>query len=316
MVESLLAILYTVLLYAFLVWVLLFAIQLSDLFANLLDLRGAHDFRLRNREATRRVTEYIWSIPVGLTLFLGFFLGIEYAGHLLFDLGYVRDGIIAASVLLFVAFGAGIAIIYLLSRSQKPSYATLRATLQDEGIHRLTRSQIEALRAQLVLIDSTQRHIRLGIGDSARMRRTRAELKGISDRFRAVPPSGLRAMNEIGWPYAWAYLWRGNFLRVVPPLLALVIFIFSIVVIVIEGSWISWWLPTSLLVAFVVSSLLALVTARASLASKAAWHAVYLKQRTEVEDILIELEKASRKGVNGLGDRVSRALQILREQQQ
>jgi hypothetical protein len=43
---------------------------------------------------------------------------------------------------------------------------------------------------------------------------------------------------------------------------------------------------------------------------------VYLKQRSEVEDLLIELEKSSRKGVAGLGDRVTRALQILREQQE
>ena len=64
MVESLHAVLFTILLYVFLVWVLLFAIQLSDLFANLLDLRGAHDNRLQNRQATRRVTEFFWSIPV------------------------------------------------------------------------------------------------------------------------------------------------------------------------------------------------------------------------------------------------------------
>jgi hypothetical protein len=315
-VESLLAVLFTILLYTFLIWVLLFAIQLSDLFANLLDLRGAHDYRLQSRQATRRVTEFFWSIPVVFTLVFGFFLGMDYAGRLLFDLGRVRDGLIVVTVLFFIAFGAGIAIVYALSRVQKPSYALLRATLQDDSSQRLTRSQVDSLRTQLEQIDLTQRHIRLGPGDSARMRRTRAELKSIADQFRAVPPSGLRAINHIGWPYAWAYLWRGNILRVVAPLLALAVFIYSIVLVILAEEPTTWWLPVALFVAFVVSSGVALVSARASLASKTAWHAVYLKQRTEVEDLLIELEKSSRKGVNGLGDRVARALQILREQQQ
>jgi len=100
----------------------------------------------------------------------------------------------------------------------------------------------------------------------------------------------------------------------VAPLLSLLAVVLALFIAIVSGR--DWWLPIALLVAFAVSGLLALASARASLASKTAWHAVYLKQRTEVEDILIELERASRKGVAGLGDRVARALQILREQQQ
>ena len=165
-------------------------------------------------------------------------------------------------------------------------------------------------------MDAKQRHIRLGVGDRAGMPRTRLELKDIADRFRAVPPSGLQAVGFIGWSYAWAYLWRGNLLRVCAPIIAFLSFALALVIVIVTKDAASWWLPAALLVAFAVSSALAVVSARASLASKTAWHAVYLKQRTEVEDQLIELEKASRKGVAGLGDRVTRALQILREQQQ
>jgi hypothetical protein len=146
------------------------------------------------------------------------------------------------------------------------------------------------------------------------MPRTRAVLNNLADQFRAVPPGGLQAMNSIGWRYAWAYLWRGNFFRVLGPIVALIAFLLALSIAIVSP--LNWWLPVGLFAAFVVSSLLALTSARASLASKTAWHAVYLKQRTEVEDLLIELEKASRKGVAGLGDRVARALQILREQQQ
>jgi len=313
-VESLLLIASTVVLYAFVVWVLLFALQLSDLFASLVDLRGAHDYRLKNRAARRRVTEYFWSIPVVFTLGLGFALGIDLAGRLLFDESRTRDGLILIAVLLFIAFFAGIGIVFALSRGESNSYAALRENLQEDSAVRLTATQLESFRSQLDDVDKKQRYIRFGVGDRASMPRTRSALNDLADEFRAVPPSGLTAMSAIGWRYAWAYLWRGNFLRVIPPLLSLFAFLLSLFIAIVSP--INWWLPVALLAAFAVSALLALASARASLASKTAWHAVYLKQRTEVEDLLIELEKASRKGVAGLGDRVTRALQILREQQQ
>jgi hypothetical protein len=303
-----------ILLYAFLAWVLLFALQLSDLFASLVDLRGAHDHRTRRRAAQRRVTEYFWGVPVIFTLVLGFSLGIDYAGRLLFDESRTRDGLIACAVLLFVAFFAGIGIVFALSRVEVMSYASLRVNLADEAATRLTAAQLQAFRSQLEAVDVKQRRIRLGVRDSAGLPRTRRALNDLADEFRAVPPAGLRAMSRISWTYAWAYLWRGNLLRVVAPLLSLLAVVLALFIAIVSGR--DWWLPIALVAAFAVSSVLALASARASLASKTAWHAVYLKQRTEVEDILIELEKASRKGVAGLGDRVARALQILREQQQ
>ena len=306
----------TVLLYSFLIWVLLTALQLSDLFASLLDLRGAHDYRLKNRSARRRVTEYFWSIPVLFTLGLGFALGIDYAGRLLFDESRTRDGLVTLAVLLFIAFGAGIGIVFALSRGESASYAVLRENLQEDAASRLTAAQLESFRAQLDEVDRKQRRIRLGVGDRAGLPRTRAVLNDLADQFRAVPPGGLTAMSAIGWRYAWAYLWRGNFLRVLAPLLALLNVLIALFMIIVTADWAFWWIPGLALLALAISSLLALASARASLASKTAWHAVYLKQRTEVEDLLIELEKAARKGVAGLGDRVARALQILREQQE
>jgi hypothetical protein len=315
-VDSLVDIAYNVVLYAFLLWVLLFALQLSDLFASLLDMRGARDIRTARRGARRRVTEYFWSIPVLFTLVLGFALGIDYAGRLLFDDGRTRDGLIVVSVLLFVAFGAGIGIVFALGRVEIPSYATLRENLTEDAGLKLGRTQIDAFRAQLEQIDSKQRRIRLGVRDRAALPRTRAQLRDLADSFRAVHPSAPEVLSAIGWPFAWAYLWRGNLLRVVAPLLALLALVIAIVATVLDPHSAGWLAPLGLGAAFVVSSLLALLSARASLASKVAWHAIYLKQRTEVEDLLLELEKASRKGVAGLGDRVTRALQILREQQE
>jgi hypothetical protein len=314
-VHTLIPLALNVLLYAFLAWVLLFAIQLSDLFASLLDMRGAHDYRLRGRASRRRVTEYFWAIPVFFTLALGFALGVDFAGHLLFDEGRTRDGLIALAVLLFVAFGAGIGIVFALSRAESLSYAALREHLQEDSAVRLTAAQLASYRSQLDALDATQRHIRLGASDRSGLPRTRRALNELANEFRALPPTGLRAISAIEWKYAWAYLWRGNPLRLAAPLLALLAVLVAVLVVVLEGVSVLW-MPLALFAALVVSSLAALAASRASLASKTAWHAVYLKQRTEVEDVLIELEKASRKGVAGLGDRVARALQILREQQQ
>ena len=165
--ESLLSVAATVLVYSFLIWVLLFALQLSDLFASLVDLRGAHDYRLRNRSARRRVTEYFWSIPVVFTLGLGFALGIDYAGRLLFDESRTRDGLTLLAILLFVAFGAGIAIVYALSRAESGSYAVLRENLQEDAAVRLTAAQLVSFRAQLDEVDKKQRYIRLGVHDRA-----------------------------------------------------------------------------------------------------------------------------------------------------
>jgi len=59
----------------------------------------------------------------------------------------------------------------------------------------------------------------------------------------------------------------------------------------------------------------AVLGARASLVLLAAVRETQLQYRREAEQLLIEAEKTSRKPVAGLGERVTRALQILREQQ-
>jgi hypothetical protein len=312
-VESVIQLALNGVLYGFLLWVVSLFVQLSDLLSTLFDLRGAHDYRRRGRQARRRTTEYFWAIPVVFALGIGFALGIDYASRLLFDKGFVRDGLIVLVVLLFFAFFAGLIIVYLVSRAETPTYATLRATLIEDAEQRLTRGHVDSLRAQLGEIDTKQRHIRLGVRDRAVMSRTRAELKRIAEQFRAVPPAGLVALRSIRLSYAWAYLWRGNGLRVLPPVLATLLFALDVFISVFDHSHLL--VAAGLLLAVAVSSFLAVASARASLAAKAAWHAVHLKQRAEAEDLLLEFERSTRKGVTGLGDRVTRALQILREQE-
>jgi hypothetical protein len=65
----------------------------------------------------------------------------------------------------------------------------------------------------------------------------------------------------------------------------------------------------------VLSAVFAVLGIRFSLLSDIAWRRVYGRQRADIIGLLEGLERTSRKGVAGLGDRVARALQILREQQ-
>lgn len=75
------------------------------------------------------------------------------------------------------------------------------------------------------------------------------------------------------------------------------------------------WLIVVAVVLFVVSWALAAITIRVAAASGAAWEIVYRERRDVASRLLADVERRSAKRVAGLGDRVSRALQILREQQ-
>ena len=65
----------------------------------------------------------------------------------------------------------------------------------------------------------------------------------------------------------------------------------------------------------VISYLLALAVARASVGAAGARSSLHSHQRTEILELLDAAARTSRRKVAGLGDRVARALQILREQQ-
>jgi hypothetical protein len=101
-------------------------------------------------------------------------------------------------------------------------------------------------------------------------------------------------------------LWRGTPWRLTPVVLALVpVFLL----------WPIW--PYSLLALLlpVIAYVLALAAARASVAAASARALLHEAHRVEIEELLDRAARSSRKRVAGLGDRVTRALQILREQQ-
>lgn len=296
-------------------WGVLFGIQIGDVLSSLLDLRGARDSKLAGRATRRRFTEYVWTIPGSAILALGLGLGVDFAGRLIFDDGEVIAGVTVMIWLVVFALLGGAVIVFFLIRGEALSYALLRANLAEDSGQRLTQQQVDAFRAQLADVDKRRRRIRLGYRDRTALAGLRTGLENLADAYRVVPPTGLAAFAAIGARTANSYLWRGNLVRLVPVLVAFVPSVSLVVLIARLGDAADLWVPALFLLLPVISYVLAVVSARATLASKVAWHAVHQNQRDDVVALLDELDRSARKGVAGLGDRVARALQILRDQQ-
>ncbi|MDO7881669.1 hypothetical protein [Antiquaquibacter soli] len=113
---------------------------------------------------------------------------------------------------------------------------------------------------------------------------------------RAIPPG--RGATE--------QLWRATPWRLAPSALA-------IVLVVLSASY--WPIVLLALPLPVVTYVLALAAARASVAAASARASIHEQQRAEIDELVDRVSRTARKRVAGLGDRVNRALQILREQQ-
>ena len=331
-----------------LLWLLFFVLQLSDVTASLLDVRGAHENDKPGRPARRRYSEYVWTLPLAVLTVILLAVGVEFAAT------WVEFGPASAVIvvgLVAVVLLVAIAIIVAMTRGEKYSYGQLLANLSEDSGQRLTAAQVSLFRSQLEEIDGRRRRIHLGFRDRAGVAWLRSELDDLAAAFRVVPPTGLGAVSAVRLRTAHTYLWKGNVIRLVPAFLAVAVFLCLGVAWMIAASHgfydldaaggasqyttepiddpmsgcdpdcvvgFTNFLPLVLLalVPIAVSYLLAIPSARLALAAKVAWHAVNQKQRADAVDRIEEFERSSRKGVTGLGDRVARALQILRDQQE
>ena len=173
---------------------------------------------------------------------------------------------------------------------QLSAFSALRDELQDVARARLSADQLTDFRQRLVALDERE-------------------------ALRSVPPS--RGAN--------AQLWRG-----VPWQLTAVAFSFLPVVATVmsgplvggprdgvprDGVLLEWGVALVGLLLPVISYVLALAVARASVAAAGARTTLHSHQRAEIAELIDQAARSSRQKVAGLGDRVARALQILREQQ-
>jgi hypothetical protein len=163
----------------------------------------------------------------------------------------------------------------------------------------LTASRIPKLSAYVAIRDELVQlaEVRLSAEQLDSIRERLAGLDEI-EAARTVPPGRS----------ATAQLWTRSPWRLVPVGISIV----PMVLLAVSSAPLPALLAVSLPV---VAYVLALAAARAAVAAAGARAVVRDAQRAEIEELLREAARSARPPVAGLGDRVRRALSILREQQ-
>ena len=290
------------------VWLALTIVQVSTFAKRIVEAACARDYVARGPR--RRGTELLWTIPGIAVLGIVLAFGVEVAGRVIFEGGSVWGWTVLAFVILFGAL-AGLGVVGGIIRKERPDYSSIRADLLELDGQRLTVERIAEYRALLDEADSRQRVIRIGRRNRAGVAGARAELEDISESFRDRAPIGTQAVRSIRWSVAFEVFWRASLIGILAVLVSLVPWI----ALLVQGDWSLLPVIIALFLATPISIGLGIAATRAALAARTAQHAVYLKQRAEVVQLLEDFDRTARKGVAGLGDRVARALQILRDQQ-
>jgi hypothetical protein len=262
----------------FAAWLAALAVQFADVGTARFDERRL----ARGTRSLVRLHSAAWVIPLAAIAVVAVGVVVQWAARLLFEdrapIAALAAGMLAVAVITATWF----AITVAATRPAADSYRAIRDELVDVSGVRVQQERLDELRVRLIVIDDS------------------------TDRS-AVMDSSLRT--AIRW-----VLQRPQ--RLVPPALAFVLLIVVIVAVAVDPSAVgAGWRVVGALAAVVVSSALAVAGARASLSLIARVRDTQVEYRAEVVHLLSEAEKISKKRVAGLGDRVARALQILREQQ-
>lgn len=261
---------------ALVAWLVALALQFADLGTARFDAR----LLARGRRTVVRLHPVAWVIPLAAVVITGFALGLDFAARLLFDDAQPLPAVIAALFLVVGAVAAWLVITAAATRPAADSYRAVRDELADVAGARVQQERLDDLRARLGAIDE--------------------------DRDRVPPPVDPSTRAVIGWVFRRPQ-------RLLPPIAAVLVLVLVCVASVEDGD--SGWVIAAAIVGVVLSSVLSVVGARSSLVLLAAVRDAQVEYRSEALHLLAEAEKISRKPVAGLGERVSRALQILREQQ-
>jgi hypothetical protein len=266
---------------AFGVWLLALSLQLADLGTARFDAR----LLARGTRTVVRLHPVAWVVPLAALVVVGLGLGLDWEARLLFDDREPLAAVIVAVVMLVGLVAAWLAITVAATRPAADSYRALRDELLDVAGTRVQQARLDEMRARLSAIDA--------------------------DRDRTPPPPAASARTVAAWASLIYTARRPQ--RVLPPLAAVLLLVLSCVAAA-EHSGRGWTIAAAI-VAVVLSTVLAVAGARASLVLLNAVREAQVEHRAEVVHLLTEAEKNSKKPVAGLGERVSRALQILREQQ-
>ncbi|TAL44900.1 MAG: hypothetical protein EPN91_03500 [Salinibacterium sp.] len=262
-----------------LTWLAAVGIQVLDVVSSVFDARGARHRRPATQQERARYQELVWGVPLGAAVAALVVFGVDYSARLVFDQGSPRIGTLVLAASIATAFAAGLVIVARRLAPEASSYASIRNDIEDALEQRLTDADIDEFRRAVVAVDKRVGFLRT---------------------YPTLSPA--------------AFLWHRTQLRLVPVLVPLLFGAYVLLAAKLPANSMGVLFIGALAPA-AISYALAWAGARASLVSKRAWHEVYAAQRAEVEALLAGARKSSKKRVAGLGDRVTRALQILREQQ-
>jgi hypothetical protein len=257
-------------------WLGAFSLQLADLGTARFDSRRL----ARGARTVVRLHPVAWVIPVAAAAIVALGFGLDYASRLLFDGQAVVASILVGFLLVVGVVTAWLVITVAVTRPAADSYRAIRDELVDLAGTRVAQEWLDGLRARLAALDRE--------GDLGEL----------------LPAPTLRA--AVGWVFRRPQ-------RVIPPAFAVVLLV--LVAIAAAGSPGHEWMVALAAVGVAVSCGLAVAGARASLTLVAAVRETQVGHRADVEHLLAEAQRSAKKPVAGLGDRVARALQILREQQ-
>lgn len=261
---------------AFALWLVALSLQLADLGTARFDARRL----ARGTRSMVRLHPVAWVVPLAALVVVGLGLGLDWGTRLLFDDRQPLAAIVVAVTMLVGLVAAWLTITIAATRPAADSYRALRDELVDVAGTRVQQERINDMRARLAIIDA--------------------------DRDRTPPPHSASTAAVGLWVFQRPQ-------RVLPPLSAALLLIFASIAAVEHPG--RGFTVAAAIVALVLSTVLAIAGARASLVLLNAVRDTQLEYRAEVVHLITEAEKTSKKPVAGLGDRVSRALQILREQQ-
>jgi hypothetical protein len=234
---------------------------------------------------------------------------------LAFDWGRPVEAVLVLFGLVAMSLIGGSLVVLAFTRGEVIDYASLRADLVEREGERFSTSQLAQFTALLAEADERQRRIRIGRGNGHALVAMRATLTELSDEFREQRPRGLSAVRAIRWSTATTALWRASPGQLSAVAISCVPVLAYVAALGTGSTWPVWVVAPALAVLPIASYFIGIAGIRVTIASKVAWHAIAQNQRVEVVALLTEFERSSRKGVAGLGDRVARALQILRDQQ-
>ena len=258
------------------VWLVALSLQLADLGTAHLDAR----LLARGNRTVVRLHPVAWVVPLAALAVVALFLGLDWASRLLFEERDPLPAVVVALGALVILVAAWLAVTVAATRPAADSYRALRDELVDVAGTRVQQERLDEMRSRLSAIDA--------------------------DRDRTPPAPDASTFAVALWVFRRPQ-------RVLPPL-AGVLLLVLVSIAAAENSGRGWTLAVAI-VALVLSVVLAIAGARASLVLLNAVRDTQVEYRAEVVHLLTEAEKISKKPVAGLGERVSRALQILREQQ-